>query len=128
VVGYFFTPNIVVYLLHLPAKKNILALLYGYYVQQNLPEIFIVYCIVVLLYSTSPSLIYKEEITVGGHGGGRDRRGKGKEEGGGGGGGGGRLVKLPSQVTNKLGLGPAAAKDSDKQAQLQANTMIRPSY
>ncbi len=37
-------------------------------------------------------------------------------------------MKLPSQVTNKLGLGPAAAKDSDKQAQLQANTMIRPSY
>ncbi len=60
-------------------------------------------------------------------GGGRgEGRAKKKEEGERG--GGVRLVKLPSQVTNKLGLGPAAGKDSDKQAQLQANTMIRPSY
>jgi hypothetical protein len=59
---------------------------------------------------------------VGGRGKGRaKKKGEGVGEGG-------RLVKLPSQVTNKLGLGPAAGKDSDKQAQLQANTMIRPSY
>ncbi len=61
-----------------------------------------------------------------------ERRGRGegraKKKGEGVGEGGGRLVKLPSQVTNKLGLCPAAGKDSDKQAQLQANTMIRPSY
>ncbi len=79
-VGYFFTPNIVVSLLYLTAKKNILALLYGYYVQQNLPKFYSVQYGIASR-TTNPSLIYKEEITVGGQGGGgegEERKGKGR--------------------------------------------------